>query len=157
MIWQVLWIFVLGTGEHLNLPPLPNPLTPTITLSWNPSPSPDVTGYKVYQGLDAGTYTSSIDVGNVTNVTIPMPTGTNYFAATAYSGTGIESDFSNEAVFAPGQPIPVYGLLFNQGSTNGVTWVDLTPTPFLRLTNAQGGPFPWQWFRSRTMITTNWQ
>jgi hypothetical protein len=53
-------------------------------------------------------------------------------------------------------PTTVYGLIFIQASTNGVDFYDLTPDPYLRLTNGQG-VLPWQWFRSRTEMTTNWR
>jgi hypothetical protein len=42
-------------------------------------------------------YDTMLDVGNVTEYTIPvLPDGTYYFAATAYDGTGNESKFSKE-------------------------------------------------------------
>lgn len=54
-------------------------------------------------------------------------------------------------------PIPSYGLIFLQASTNGLAWYDLTNEPYLRLTNGAGDSSAWQWFRSRTEITTNWK
>lgn len=54
-------------------------------------------------------------------------------------------------------PVPTYGLVFLQASTNGAGWYDLTPAPYLRLTNGAGGPLIEQFFRSRTELTTNWR
>jgi len=71
----------------------------SFNLSWDASISPNVAGYRVYMGRTSGNYTKSIDVGNVLNykyvVTSP---GTYYFAVTAVSQQGIESDFSQEQI-----------------------------------------------------------
>jgi len=75
--------------------------TGSVTLSWYPSPSTNVTGYKVYFGLASRTYTTSIDVGNVTNATVTglLAGTTYYFAVTAYDSAGLESDFSAEVSY----------------------------------------------------------
>ena len=68
------------------------------TLVWDQVIHPDVAGYMVYYGTSSGDYDVSLDVGNWTSVTIAGLDGseTYYFAATAYSAYGEESDFSNE-------------------------------------------------------------
>ncbi|HEX5220021.1 MAG TPA: fibronectin type III domain-containing protein [Verrucomicrobiae bacterium] len=73
-------------------------------LQWDPSPSPEVAGYRIYYGVASGTYTNAVSVGTVTTATISgLVTGTRYyFAATAFDGVGNESEFSNEASFTPG-------------------------------------------------------
>ncbi|MEZ4600306.1 MAG: fibronectin type III domain-containing protein [Syntrophotaleaceae bacterium] len=78
-----------------------------ITLSWDPSPSSGVVGYKLYYqadsatlpmtGTDAAEGSSPIDVGNATTFTL---TGLSewsiyYFRTTAYDSQGNESEFSN--------------------------------------------------------------
>ena len=70
----------------------------TATLSWNPSTSTNLAGYKVYRGTSSGTYSSSVDVGNVTSYAITnLGVGTTYyFAVTAHNISGVESSFSNE-------------------------------------------------------------
>jgi len=70
----------------------------TAALTWNPSTSTNVAGYKVYVGTASGAYSGSIDVGNVTNYIVPNLTSgsTYYFAVTDYNSSGIESSFSNE-------------------------------------------------------------
>ncbi len=40
----------------------------SVTLAWDPSPNGVV--YRLYQGLASGSYTTSIDVGNVTQYTV---------------------------------------------------------------------------------------
>lgn len=81
-----------------------------ITLSWNPSPSSDVEGYKVYykQGdnhfpfdgtgayVDGAPAASPVDVGNVLSTTLTNLTDdtTYFFSVTAYAATA-ESTYSN--------------------------------------------------------------
>lgn len=74
----------------------------SVPLAWNPSLDVNVAGYKIYYGVASQTYTNWVDVGNVTNVVINglMAGNTYYFAATTYDVSGVESDFSNEAVYA---------------------------------------------------------
>lgn len=84
-----------------------------VGLAWDQNnPSEGVTGYKIYVGSSSRNYTNIVDVGMGTNITrwpeCLCPTNgcaiiTNltvgvhyYFAATAYNGAGLESDFSNE-------------------------------------------------------------
>ena len=38
----------------------------TLTVTWDRSPSTQVTGYIVHVGTSSGTYTSSVDVGTAT-------------------------------------------------------------------------------------------
>jgi len=79
------------------------PLT-NVMLAWDRSPSPDVVGYRIYYGIASGSYTNSVMVGNVTNCTVSnLVNGVTYFfASKAYTASGIESSFSNEALFVPG-------------------------------------------------------
>ena len=72
-------------------------------LSWDPSvptaTQPAVaTGYKIYWGTQSGSYSNSVDVGNVVTYTLTgfQNVTTYYFAVTAYDITGGESVFSNE-------------------------------------------------------------
>jgi len=131
----------------------------TVTLAWDPSPSPGIASYKVYWGISNRFYTNSVSAGSATTLTVSnlASSATYYFAATAMDTNGVESDFSGEAIRGPIVPPLTYGLLFIQGSTNGTTFYDLSSTPYLRLTNGLGGPLGWQWFRSRTEMTTNWR
>lgn len=78
-----------------------------VELEWDPSITPDVTGYKVYykmgssgapyDGTGATGGDSPIDVGNVTTYTLHnLIDGTTYFVVTAYDAKDNESDYSNE-------------------------------------------------------------
>lgn len=74
----------------------------SVTLAWNRSTNPIVAGYYIYYGGISGTYTNVIDAGNATNTTISglIPGTICYFAATAYSASGLESPFSSEISYA---------------------------------------------------------
>jgi len=71
----------------------------SVTLAWNPSSGSSVVGYRVYYGTSSGTYTTSVDVGNNTTVTLSNLTAgaTYYFVVKAYDSGGLESVASNEA------------------------------------------------------------
>jgi hypothetical protein len=72
-----------------------------VTLAWDPNPEPSVQGYRVYYGKESGFYTSVFDAGNRTDCVITGldPGVTYYFACTAYSATGDESNFSGEIIY----------------------------------------------------------
>lgn len=82
------------------------PVSPgtTVTLAWDASPDPAVSGYRLYQGLASRNYSLVYDAGFNTNLTVSaLQVGTvYYFAATAYDTNGLESDFSAELVYTNG-------------------------------------------------------
>jgi hypothetical protein len=86
------------------------------SLTWNAGADTNVVGYLVYWGATSQSYTQSVDVGNVTSAPIStLSRGpTNYFAVTAYNNDGVESDFSNEAVFIDGGQLMAGGISANQ-------------------------------------------
>src|SRR5437016_6295513 len=69
-----------------------------VPLAWDPNPEPDIAGYILYCGTASGTYTNSIDVGNVDTAGVSgLFNGLTYFfVVTAYNTAGLESDPSNE-------------------------------------------------------------
>jgi len=69
-----------------------------VTLEWDAVIHPLLKGYVVYYGTYSRDYDVSLDVGNWTSCTIAdlEDSETYYFAVTAYSTEGEESDFSNE-------------------------------------------------------------
>ena len=91
----------------------------SVTLAWDPSPDPAVTGYNAYYGVVSGSYTNMVSAGNTTNATVSgLVAGvTYYFAATAANSAGLESDYSNEVIYsvpvaATNQP-PTLNVLAN--------------------------------------------
>jgi len=77
-----------------------DPITRTVTLAWDASPSPQVIGYRVHYGTHSGNYSQLLDVGNQTQADVPnLVDGTTYFfTITAYTATGDESAPTDELV-----------------------------------------------------------
>jgi hypothetical protein len=74
-----------------------------VSLAWEPSTSPNISGYKLYIGNVPRTYAAPITLGNQTAYTVTgLGTGTWYFAVTAFDANGSESNFSNEVSQAIG-------------------------------------------------------
>ena len=80
----------------------------SVTLSWvaptentDGSPLLDLAGYKIYYGKESGVYNYEIRISNVgitTYVVDNLVPDTYYFAATSYNSSGVESEYSGEAV-----------------------------------------------------------
>jgi hypothetical protein len=86
-----------------------NVSTSSVTLAWDPSPDATVTGYKIYRGTASRVYSNNYNAGNVLTYTVTghISGVTYYYAATAYEGGGLESDFSNEVSYTvPGEAAP---------------------------------------------------
>jgi hypothetical protein len=74
----------------------------SVTLAWDPSvPSTDVAGYFIYYGESTRSYTNKVDIGLGTSAVVSnLVAGTTYyFVTTAYTASGLESDFSSEVVW----------------------------------------------------------
>lgn len=108
-----------------------------LTLAWDPSPSVDVVGYRLYYGTNTRSYQFVTNGGLALTQSVRLPhRGRWFFAATAYSTNGLESDFSSEVSWEskPLPPVmageawvrlsPVFGC-----STNLVAWGSVTGTP----------------------------
>src|SRR4051812_4748845 len=76
------------------------PISRTVTLTWDASPSADVVGYRVHYGTHSGAYSNLLDVGSTTATDIAnLIDGTTYFfAITAYNAANEESVPSDEFV-----------------------------------------------------------
>jgi hypothetical protein len=72
-----------------------------VTLAWDANTETGIVGYKLHYGTASGVYTTTIDVGNVTQYTVGGLLGgqTYYFAATASDGTS-DSGYSEEISYA---------------------------------------------------------
>lgn len=83
-------------------PPAQAPAPANALLTWVASPSPDVTGYRVYFGTHPGTYQQPrgagvLVAGKLTVLLNGFTRNTRfYFAVTAVDAAGNESEYSNE-------------------------------------------------------------
>lgn len=78
------------------------------TLNWTPqmfntdgSPLSDLAGFRIYYGTSTGVYPNLIEIGNpgITSYVVDnLAAGQWFFVMTSYNSSGVESDFSNEAV-----------------------------------------------------------
>jgi Fibronectin type III domain len=86
------------------------------SLEWNPNTDPSIAGYNVYYGNASRSYTNVMNVGSSTNAVVGglVEGQTYYFAVTAYTFDGIESDFSAEFVYV----VPGF-LTMRPGATPG--------------------------------------
>jgi hypothetical protein len=75
-----------------------------VTLEWDAVLHPLLEGYRVYYGTSSRDYDVTLDVGNWTSCTIAdlEESESYYFAVTAYSVEGEESDYSNEVSWSNG-------------------------------------------------------
>jgi hypothetical protein len=87
-----------------------------VTLSWDPSSSTGVTGYRVFYGTASLNYTNYMDIGTQTSYTLSnLNAGTTYYmAVSAKNSSGQISNYSNEIVYTPASSTPSGG-----GSING--------------------------------------
>lgn len=74
--------------------------TRTVKFAWNPSPSAEVVGYKIFWGTGSHNYQNVRDVKNVLTTSLTLSETKYYVAVTAYSMT-TNSGFSNEAIVPP--------------------------------------------------------
>lgn len=97
------------TGGGSTTTPTPPPTTDSssaVTLAWvaptensNGTPITDLAGYKIHYGTASEDYTQVVSVANPSlsrYVLDSLPSGTYYFAITAYNSQGIESPLSGE-------------------------------------------------------------
>jgi len=82
-------------------------LAGTASLAWDPVADTDLAGYRVYYGTSPGSYTQSVDVGNVTSTTITGLTDcTNYyFGVKAYDTAANESTTYSNQVSGWSRPV----------------------------------------------------
>lgn len=97
----------------------------TVTLAWDPSPGPDIAGYKIYYGTAPGDYSQTVTVGNTTNATISglIEGFTYYFAATAYNSFDLESEPCEEISYTVPAPVT---LQMRSTLQNGVPTLFIT-------------------------------
>lgn len=117
---QIAPAFLIGlllnvTAELENISPIP-----VVKFAWDlPIPEDNVVGYRMHFGRKSAEYTKILDLGMVekqfeedgTGAMYSGPvefepdeTGTWFTAVTAYNGSGLESDYSNEISFTIAEP-----------------------------------------------------
>jgi Fibronectin type III domain len=77
----------------------------SVRLTWSPSHSSNIIGYRLYYGTTSKVYTQKVSVGNTTATSVSNLTDgkTYFFAVSAYTTTSAESVLSNEVSYkAPG-------------------------------------------------------
>ena len=96
-------------------------LAAEVQLTWNANTETDLAGYRIYKGLQSGSYTSNVSAGKVTTATMTgLEAGkTYYFAATAYNTSNQESGYSNEIVYQVAAPAPSTWTITASASGNG--------------------------------------
>ena len=97
--------------------------SPWVELVWDPSPSTNVTNYRLWWGPLARSYTNSLLLGNVTNGTISnlIVGATYYISATAIDNHGVPSDYCNELVWTslvPPPPVTIQTVTQSNGAPN---------------------------------------
>lgn len=90
----------------------------TLSLSW--SSAAGATGYRVIYGNSSGLYSTTTDVGNVTNANVSIdPTKVYYVAIQAYnSGGAVLARASNELRVAQASSLPAATVNFQQFTTD---------------------------------------
>ncbi|MBN2538874.1 MAG: fibronectin type III domain-containing protein [Deltaproteobacteria bacterium] len=96
-------ICIIFTIFYITIPTLHDSHAAEVTLEWDANYESNINGYKIYYGPESEYYSHSIDVGNCTSFTISglEEEQTYFFAATAYTFSGYESDYSNEVSYTP--------------------------------------------------------
>ncbi|MGB8369888.1 MAG: hypothetical protein ACLPYZ_17320 [Limisphaerales bacterium] len=126
--------------------PLPASAVQNVTLTWNPSTSPDVVGYDICYGPACGTCTNKISVGNVTSATVSglQEGACVYFVVTTRASSGLESLPSNEVSYnIPDLAILAIQTIQLHGSPTSVT---ITAT----------GAIPSEWALESSPNLTTW-
>lgn len=147
--------------------------TQSVTLGWNSSPSPSVAGFYLYFGTESGTYSTRVNEGTNTQVTIDgLQEGlTYYFALTAYTAAGIESAPAPEITYvvpgilavdpatSPGNPLNIQfpvapGHWYEiQASEDLKSWATIwqtatvTSNSWLGYQDWQSGLYPMRFYR----------
>ena len=116
-----------------------------VTLAWDASACGCAAGYRLYYGTNTRSYQFVTNTSVMLTQSVVLPHGGRwFFAVTAYSTNGLESEFSGEVTWedrpaAPvmrGEPWVRVAPVFVQ-STNHVAWQSVTGAPtWFAATNA---------------------
>src|SRR5689334_19720493 len=112
----------------------------TVTLTWDPNPESDVTGYVVFYGTAPGQYGTSIDAGNQTSLQLALPDTTTpyFFAVCAYNAAGLRSALSTE--------VSTTNALVVTSLTSNVPAPQSAGTPITLTAAVSGGAAQFKWW-----------
>jgi CxxC motif-containing protein (DUF1111 family) len=97
-----------------NLRTIPSGVANAIALTWDPSPTGGITGYRIVYGLSSGNLDQSISVGNVNSATIGgLLPGQTYFLSIIALTAGGESPVGDTIVSAQPDALSEIVALFN--------------------------------------------
>jgi len=115
-----------------SLQTIPSGSTNAIGLAWNPSATPEVTGYRIVYGLDSNSLTNSVEVGNVTSAIISgLTSGQTYYLAVIALAGNNQSITTNALISAQTDTEVGIIALFNASTVlEPATTVD-TPTALI--------------------------
>ena len=106
-------------------------LAQSVSLTWDPSPTPTVAGYEIFYGLASGDYAWSVDAGSNASWTLSGLTSgiVYYIAVLAYDAYGDISSFSDEVI----DGTPTVPQIATQPAGQSVAPARPSPWPLLRL------------------------
>lgn len=126
----------------------------SVSLGWQASTDPSVTGYNVYYGTASQNYTNEVSTGNATSVTISglVPGTTYYFAGTSYNSQNQESAFTTEVSYTV--PLPVTNeppVITGMQSTNAAV---IGQNVTFSVSASGTSPLSYQWNCNSNAITS---
>lgn len=80
--------------------PTPTPTNRTVRFAWNASTG-QVLGYKIFWGTGSGNYQHVLDVKNVLNASLTLPSASSSYVAVSAYNLSQTSMFSNEVIVRP--------------------------------------------------------
>lgn len=107
--WRTIGVFAGSTNlAFTNMPAvfirgICSNLTGSVSLAWPPSTNLNVAGYAINYGVASHTYSSVVQVGNITSATISNLTAgcVYYFAINTYGPSGRQSPYCSEITAVP--------------------------------------------------------
>lgn len=77
-----------------------------VTVDWDRNSETNIGGYRIYWGPASRAYTSVLDLANTNSVQLPTPSAKTFYAVTAYTMDGLESEYSDEVLYTPPNQAP---------------------------------------------------
>ena len=138
--WRLTLWSLIGLGLLLGFDPTAA-TAGSVSLTWDPNPEADLAGYKVYVGTASGSYSQTVDVGQLTTCTVSnLSEGqTFFFAVTAYDIFANESGYSDEVSSAISLSNSPPSALFTFSCS------DLTCSFTDTSTDSDGSVIAWSW------------